>query len=104
MNNINIFYIAVPLLLVIAVLFFVIRNLLNKVEKYEEDILMKDEFISKFKTMVEDSHKKIVDLDNKGAFESDDEVGHFFKSLKDLILMLGMYFKNYVVEEEAPPK
>jgi hypothetical protein len=83
---------------------YVIYNLLDKVEKYEEDIQLKDEFLQRVKKLSEESYNKLKELDSLEAFESDDEVGHFFKSLKDLILMLDMYFKNYVVEEEAPPK
>lgn len=73
----------------------IIKNLLSKVEKYEEDILLKDEYLDKLKSMVEESYKKIKDLDTLEAFESDDEVGHFFVNLKNIIMTLNTYMKNY---------
>jgi hypothetical protein len=73
----------------------VIKNLLDKVEKYEEDILLKDEYLDKLKIMVDESYKKIKDLDTLEAFESDDEVGHFFVNLKNIIMTLNTYMKNY---------
>jgi hypothetical protein len=73
----------------------IIKNLLDKVEKYEEDILLKDEYLDKLKSMVEESYKKIKDLDTLEAFESDDEVGHFFVNLKNIIMTLNTYMKNY---------
>jgi len=81
--------------LVIVGLSFTIRNLLEKVELYEEDILIKDEFISKFQKVVEESDRTLKTLDEKGHFESDDEIGYFFKVVKDLNFSLGVYFKNY---------
>ena len=73
----------------------IIKNLLGKVEKYEEDILLKDEYLDKLKSMVEESYKKIKDLDTLEAFESDDEVGHFFVNLKNIIMTLNTYMQNY---------
>jgi hypothetical protein len=74
----------------------VIKNLLSKVEKYEEDIVLKDEYLDKLKVMVDESYQKIKDLDTLQAFESDDEVGHFFLNLKNIIVTLNTYMQNYV--------
>jgi hypothetical protein len=73
----------------------IIKNLLDKVEKYEEDILLKEEYLDKLKSMVDESYKKIKDLDTLEAFESDDEVGHFFVNLKNIIMTLNTYMQNY---------
>jgi hypothetical protein len=81
----------------------VVWNLLRKVEKYEEDILLKDEFIEKFKYLVDSASSRLHQIDINGAFESDDEVGYFFKNLKDITLSLDVYFKNYLVENEDIP-
>lgn len=90
------------LILIIAV--FVIRNLLNKVERYEEDIQTKDEFFAKIKSLVESSDSRIRALDANGAFESDDEVGYFFKVLKDITFILTAYFNNYNAVENEEQK
>ena len=74
---------------------FVNYNLLKKVEKYEDDILYKDEYITKLQEMASKSHDKLRELDIREAFESDDEVGYFFKNLKEMIVMIDAYTKNY---------
>lgn len=79
---------------------FVIRNLLNKVEAYEDDIQLKDEFLKKFKEMVNITNDKMKELDQKGAFESDDETGFIFQDMKSLSMGLSAYFQNYTTEEE----
>lgn len=97
--NVPIFAVALALLLLVG-LCFLVWNLLSKVEKYEEDILSKDEYIEKFKNMVDDSYTRLKQIDLNGSFEADDEVGHFFKSLKEIIFNLDAYYKNYVEEPE----
>lgn len=83
-------------LIVLCIAFIlIIYNLLNKVEKYEDDIMLKDEYITKIKSMSEQAYKKIVELDNAQAFESDDEVGFFFRNLKDIVMVIDSYLKNY---------
>lgn len=87
--------ILIVLLLMLVGCSYVIYNLLNKVEKYEEDIQSKDEFLQGVKKLSEDSYKRLKELDSLEAFESDDETGHFFSNLKNIILTLDAYFKNY---------
>lgn len=98
--NVPIFAVVLALLLLVG-LCFLVWNLLTKVEKYEEDILNKDEYIEKFKNMVDDSYTRLKQIDLNGSFEADDEVGHFFKSLKEIMFNLDAYYKNYVKEEET---
>ena len=73
----------------------VVYNLLKKVEKYEEDILYKDEYFDKLTEMTSIAHTKLKELDIREAFESDDEVGYFFKNLKEMMVTLDVYSKNY---------
>ncbi len=81
--------------ILVFVLSMVIMNLLKKVEVYEDDIVRKDEYISKFSEMVSKASDKLGKLDTQGAFESDDEVGYFFKYLRDLMLGISAYFDGY---------
>lgn len=92
------------LLLVIAGLSYSVWNLLRKVERYEEDIQLKDEFIVKFKTMIEESNEKMRKLDESGAFESEDETGFIFKGLRDIAFGINSYFQNYTSTEEETKK
>jgi hypothetical protein len=88
-------YLVAALILTVVGCSYIIYNLLNKVEKYEEDIQSKDEFLQGVKKISEDSYKRLKELDSLEAFESDDETGHFFSNLKNIILTLDVYFKNY---------
>lgn len=88
-------YLVGLLLLILIGCAYVINNLLKKVERYEEDIQSKDEFLQSVKKLSEESYQKITQLDSLGAFESDDETGHFFMNIKNIILTLDAYLKNY---------
>lgn len=78
-----------------GVLFYVAYNLLTKIEKNEETITdqhTKTEYAKSYvETMskvIENIDKKLIEIDAKGTFKSDDEVGWFFKELlyiKDLL-------------------
>ena len=88
-------YILSILILLLLMAGYVIYNLLKKVEQYEEDIQNKDEFLKSVKNLSDQSYKKLKELDSLEAFESDDETGHFFSNLKNIIITLDAYFKNY---------
>ncbi len=88
-------YVLSFLILLLLMAGYVIYNLLKKVEQYEEDIQNKDEFLKSVKSLSDQSYKKLKELDSLEAFESDDETGHFFSNLKNIIVTLDAYFKNY---------
>ena len=88
-------YILSFLVLLLLISGYIIYNLLKKVEQYEEDIQNKDEFLKSVKSLSDQSYKKLKELDSLEAFESDDETGHFYANLKNIIVTLDAYFKNY---------
>lgn len=92
------------LLLAVVGLSYSVWNLLRKVESYEEDIQLKDEFITKFKSMVEDSYEKMKKVDESGAFESEDETGFIFQAMRDITFGINSYFQNYTSTEEPTTK
>ena len=61
---------------------------LRRINQYEN-------FLIKIQQMIEYSTERMKVVDSKGTFESDDEVGFFFKQLKDIQLLL-----NDIFEEE----
>ena len=67
---------------------FIVINLTRKIERLEDW----GEQLANRVTWVQDKFKEI---DSKGHFESDDEVGTIFSALKDVSLVL-----NEVLEEE----
>ncbi len=67
---------------------------LRRINQYEELILQIQQIIT-FAT----ERMKIVD--SKGSFESDDEVGFFFKELKEIQLTLDEIFEKDKIEEKT---
>ena len=68
---------AVLLTLSITISFFVIRNLLIKNEGLED-------FITKQSDAINECNKRIKEIDDKGIFYADDQIGWFFKELKKI--------------------
>ncbi len=56
---------------------FVIRNLLIKNEKFED-------FISTQSDAINECNKRVKEIDTKGTFSSDDEIGWFFNEIKKM--------------------
>ena len=91
-------YIISILSLSVVVLGFTTFNLLRKVERYEDElnrrqdaIISYQEYINGLGSTVEFMNKRIKEIDAKGTFSSDDEVGFFFERLKMLNDMLRPY-------------
>ena len=59
-------------------------NLLRKVEKIEDVVIRYDRFISEYSKQLDNTDKRLKEIDEKGTFKSDDEIGWFFKQIKRL--------------------
>ena len=77
--------------ILVVVLGFTTFNLLKKTEKQEDMIISQNEilvsyqiYLNKISGIIELSDKKLKEIDHKGSFESDDEIGFFFQSVKQL--------------------
>ena len=68
--------------LLVTTMSWIIFNLTNKNIKLEEYLFNRDEILVEMSKLITTSEKKIKDLDTLGAFESDDEVGFFFNTVK----------------------
>ena len=91
-------YIISILSILVVVLGFTTFNLLRKVEQSEDElqrrqkaIISYQEYINGLGSTVEFMTKRIDEVDAKGTFKSDDEVGFFFERLKMLNDMLRPY-------------
>jgi hypothetical protein len=83
------------LLILISILVFTNYNLLRKNEKCEDIIKSYEEYMINFSNVINFSDKKIKEIDARGTFESDDEIGFFFKQIKFLQEQLnGFKIKN----------
>ena len=81
MTTISIILISVLTVLVL-ILGFTSFNLLKKYEAVEDVVNQYDTYITEFSNEVTSIEKRIKEIDAKGTFEGDDEIGWFFKQIK----------------------
>ena len=70
--------------ILLIVLGFTTINLLKKNEKQEDILIEYLNYLENISKTIEISDRKLKEIDNKGAFKSDDEVGYFFKSIQEI--------------------
>lgn len=69
---------------IVVVLGYTTFNLLRKIEKQEDILSSYLKYLDNISRIIEVSDKKLKDVDAKGTFSSDDEVGFFFQQIKGL--------------------
>tara|TARA_B100000768_G_scaffold167443_1_gene171527 strand:+ start:130 stop:405 length:276 start_codon:yes stop_codon:yes gene_type:complete len=74
----------VILSIIVVCLAFTTINLLRKNEKQEDILLGYLKYLDNISRIIEVSDEKIKKIDIKGSFEGDDEVGFFFKNIKQI--------------------
>ena len=75
---------SIILTLTITTSFFIIRNLLKQAEKLEDIIENYENFISKQSEGINACNERLKQIDNKGIFYADDEIGWFFKEIQKI--------------------
>ena len=83
--------IQITLIIVLTILIYIVRNLLKKVEKYEDIVTYQSNYIRDVSTIIQQSNEKLNESNLKGSFEADDEIGWFFNSLKEIQETLDNY-------------
>ena len=68
---------SITLTLIITASFFIIRNLIKKNETLED-------FIAKQSEAVNECDKRLQEIDDKGIFYADDQIGWFFNEIKKI--------------------
>ena len=68
--------------LLVVTLGYTTFNLLRKNEKAEDIIISQSDFINKISEQIETSQKRLDEIDQKGTFKGDDEIGWFFNEVK----------------------
>ena len=76
MTTLNIILIII-LTITITASFFIIRNLILRNEKLED-------FIAKQSEAIEACDKRLKQIDDKGIFYADDQIGFFFKEVQKI--------------------
>ena len=79
-----------------------IRNLMIKVERYEDITVDQTKYLQNISELIKDSQKHLKNLDEKGIFEGEDEVGYFFNQMMNVQKELDRYMlpQNYGKKEK----
>lgn len=77
-------FVSIILAILLIVLGFITWNLMKKVEKYEDIAQYQQNYIENISTVIGESSKKLQEVDESGSFAADDEVGFFFKGVKEI--------------------
>jgi hypothetical protein len=81
----------VLLSILVVTLGFTTYNLLRKNEKQEDILAGYMTYLNKISDTIELSDKKMMEVDAKGSFKSDDEVGFFFEQIKTIQTALNSF-------------
>ena len=77
--------------ILVVVLGFTTFNLLRKNEKQEDILSGYMTYLNKISDTIEASDKKLKEIDYKGSFKSDDEVGFVFEQIKSIQTILNAF-------------
>jgi uncharacterized membrane protein YukC len=75
----------------VCVLSYTTYNLLRKNEKQEDILAGYMTYLNKISDIIELSDKKLKEVDYKGSFKSDDEVGFVFEQIKNIQTVLNSF-------------
>ena len=76
---------------------YIIRNLLKKAEQAEDIVIGYFQYLDSISRTVELASEKMEQDHLLKAFESDDEIGFFFKQLKDIQEILN----NFIIKKNG---
>ena len=83
----------------IVVLGFTTVNLLKKNENQEDILASYLLYLDKISRVIELSDERLKKVDTKGSFESDDEIGFFFKEVKEIQKVLNEFQVKEIQEK-----
>jgi hypothetical protein len=66
-------------------------NLLVKNEKLEDTVISYDEYFLELNNAISEADKRLKKVDERGLFKSDDEIGWFFTSVKEIQNSLNIF-------------
>ncbi len=81
----------IVLSVLVVVLGFTTFNLMRKNEKAEDILVSYMEYLSKLDQVIEESDNRLQEIDQKGFFKADDEIGWFFDQVKALQSILNEF-------------
>jgi hypothetical protein len=78
----------------VVVLGFTTFNLLRKNEKQEDILLGYQTYLDQISKAIEFADEKIKNIDSRGIFKNDDEVGFIYEEIKNLQQLLSSFKMN----------
>jgi hypothetical protein len=84
-------YVIIILSVLVLVLSYAVRNLLLKNEKQEDILAGYMTYLNKISDTIEIADKKLQEVDHRGSFRSDDEVGFVFEQIKSIQSILNTF-------------
>lgn len=70
---------------------YAIWNLLKKTERLETIVQQQQSLLNQISTVIDESDKVLKEIDQRGTFSSDDEIGWFFKAVKEIQAALNQF-------------
>ena len=75
---------SIILSVVLVMAFFIIKNLLKQIEKLEDIRTEYENFIVKQSEAIQACDQRLKEIDDKGIFYADDQIGWFFKEVQKI--------------------
>jgi len=76
-----IYFILLHVFELIGILFYM---LIRKNQKLEKAVKEQQQYVDSLSIVIEQSNDRLKELDDKGMFASDDEIGFFFENIKEI--------------------
>ena len=77
-------YITIFLTIIVFISLYCIYNSLRKIERLEDAYASQLKFIIDLQEVIAASSIKLQEIDERGSFSSDDEIGWFFENVKTI--------------------
>jgi hypothetical protein len=84
-------YIIIALSIGVVILGYTTFNLLRKNEAQEDILASYMTYLNKISEIIDVSDTKLKEVDEKGLFEADDEIGWFFEQIKMIQKVLNQF-------------
>jgi len=81
----------IVLALMVVILGYTTFNLLRKNEKQEDILTGYMVYLNKISKIIDESDKKLQEIDYRGSFKADDEIGFFFENVKSIQSILNSF-------------
>ena len=86
--------ISIILGILVVILGYTTFNLLRKNERAEDIIVSQEKFLEELSNQIDKSQKRLSEIDERGVFNSDDEIGWFFNEIKKIQNALSQFKIN----------